>query len=169
MSFGGKTPPGSLAEGEAGMAWKVKVARGQKEYALPVVQQAYREQQQFPDRQAAFVLVAQAHLTHAMSFSDNAFYQNARSDDSMRCSLRALAGFLSTLDDEAYDGVTLVYVRIAGYLNTFAPRPTVEAMDAADVLVGVRMFCTAVEQSGGDSGHPERQCEWVVISCDRIP
>ena len=75
------------------MAWRVKVARGQREHAIPVVQEAYRAQQQFSDREAAFVLVAQAHLTHAMSFSDDAFYQNARVTDSMRCSLRCCRVF----------------------------------------------------------------------------
>jgi hypothetical protein len=151
------------------MAWRVKVARGQRQHALPVVQQAYQQQQGYQGRKGAFVLVAQAHLSHAATFSDNGFYEEARPDDSMRCSLRALAGFLSALDKENLDVVTLVYVHIPPYKLTFSPRPHIETKGAADILAGIQIFCTAVEQSGGNSGHPEWQCEWVAISCDRIP
>jgi hypothetical protein len=151
------------------MAWRVKVARGQRDHALPVVQEAYRQQQAYQGRKGAFVLAAQAHLSHAANYSDSGFYEEARPADSMRCSLSALAGFFVALEQSELDVVTLVYVHIPQYRMIFTPRPAIETREASDILAGVRMFCTAVEQSGGDSGHTERQCEWVAISCDRVP
>lgn len=93
----------------------------------------------------------------------------ARPADSKRCTLGALAEFLGALEQQELDVVTLVYVHLPQYGMIFRPRPDIERLEAPDVLAGVAMFCTAVEQSGGDSGHTERQCEWVAISCDRIP
>jgi hypothetical protein len=151
------------------MAWRVKVARGQRQHALPVVQEVYRQQQAYQGRKGAFVLAAQAHLSHAANYSDSGFYEEARSDESMKCSLGALAGFIAALSQDDLDVITLVFVHIPPYRMTFSPRPEIETRAAPDFLAGIQMFCTAVEQSGGDSGHTERQCEWVAISCDRIP
>ena len=161
---------GALTRDEEGKkGWRVRVARGQREHALPVIQQAYQQQQAYQGRKGAFVLVAQAHLSHAATYSDSGFYVVDRPEQSLRCGLGALAGFLAALEKQELDVITLVYIHIPQYMMVFSPRPDLETREAPDVLTGVAMFCTAVEQSGGDSGHTERQCEWVAISCDRIP
>jgi hypothetical protein len=117
-------------------------------------------------KRCVFCVHADAHLEGAQGSSDIVLYGHSQDTEAAALVLRALDRFLSLLDHEGTDVVSLIFLNFEPLTFTLQPQPPAFAREASSATEGIRLFCQGVVGSIQGEGMWS-SCDWAMLSFSR--